>query len=676
MIALLVIAFLALPLIVFRGRSLQRYLAFEVAMYAFAFVLWKLWNGPVGSAELGAGRATEFFSALRSPLSALNRVPDDAYFALIAFAVAKLAAFSVALANAAEVRWSATRAMALAAIVYAFVIPAQMRHVPDGDEPFYLLITESLVKDHDRDLANQYRDLAHSETHRRDLVPQLDDPTGPHGEQYSRHEPFLPILLIPGYLIAGLPGALATIALFGVLLVRQTIRMAEDEGIDDGTIRVLFPFFAFAPPIVFYVARIWPEVPGALAFVEAVRGVRQRRMKRALPAMLFLGLLKVRFVLIDIVFVALWGAGALAGGFSTRQRGRRPIQLALIVAIPLLILAVITGTALNGHSLTELQPYSLIQHEVGFFGLLLDGMSGLLFQAPFYLLGIFALLYWRSMPPSFRIGIIAALPYVISLVPRAEWHGGWSPPLRYIVVFMPVLFLGAAALWSAGISPSKGVAERVRNAPALLALAALWTLGLTIHGLAFPWRLFHIESGENFAGEWLSTLYQADFSRLFPSFIRVNAAALIASIAFVAALLILRFVRVPQMLIAPLLAIALVVGFGYALRPAGIIEFEDAHVIHHGGELYPEMYTVARFFHRSGWTLKAGESMSFLARAGTSRLEYAAGSPARIDIDGREYKLPATRQEHLSETVYLTHTGRVTLRCVDGSVSLDRMRHE
>ncbi|HEX3109657.1 MAG TPA: hypothetical protein VHU41_11240, partial [Thermoanaerobaculia bacterium] len=102
----------------------------------------------------------------------------------------------------------------------------------------------------------------------------------------------------------------------------------------------------------------------------------------------------------------------------------------------------------------------------------------------------------------------------------------------------------------------------------------------------------------------------------------------------------------------------------------------DAHVIHNGGSLYPPLYTVERFFHRSGWTLNAGESMSFLARAGTSRLEYAAGSPSRIELDGREYKLPGTRQEHLSETVYLTHTGRVTLRCLDGSASFDRMRHE
>jgi hypothetical protein len=621
-IALLVAAFLALPLIVFRGRSLARYLTFEVATYAIGWILWRLLQ------------------------------PDDAYFAIVTFAVLKLAAFSIALATAKDVRWSAARAMAIAAIVYAFVIPAQMRHVPDGDEPFYLLITESLVKDHDRDLSNQYRDLAHSSAGRTDLTPQIGDPRGPHGEQFSRLEPFLPIVLIPGYKLGGLAGALATIALLGVLLVRQTVRLLEDEGIDDATIRALFPFFAFAPPIVFYAARIWPEVPGALAFVEAVRGVRQRRIKRAIPAMLFLGLLKVRFVLIDLFLVLQWPSR------------KRSTHLILVALIPLMLLAIITGSALNGHSLKELHAPNIIQYEVGFFGLFLDGMSGLLFQAPFYLLGVFALLHWRSMPRSFRIGIIASLPYIVSLVPRAEWHGGWSPPLRYITVFMPILFLGCAAIWK-------------RSQPvAFVVVAVLWSIGLTIHGLAFPWRLFHIESGENYAGEWLSSLYHSDFSRLFPSFIRINHAALAASIAFVAVLVLLRFVRLPQVLIAPLLAIAMLAGFRYAMQPADKIEFEDAHVIHNGGALYPEMYTVERFFHRSGWTLKAGESMSFLARAGTSRLEYAAATPARIELDGREYRLPATRQEHLSETVYLTRTGRVTLRCLDGSASFDRMRHE
>jgi hypothetical protein len=625
-------ASLTLALIVLRGTSLLRYVVFDALTYPLALVVWRLWQ------------------------------PDDAPLALIAFAVAKLAAFSVALANAEHVRWSATRAAALAAVVFGFVIVTQMATPPDGDEPFYLLITESIVHDHDLDLSNQYRDLAHSATQRPDLQPELGDPVGKRGEQYSRHEPFLPLLLVPGYIAAGLPGALATIALFGVLLVRQTIRLCEDEGIDDATIRAFFPLFAFAPPVIFYSARIWPEVPGALAFVEALRGVRQHRAKRAVPALLVLGLLKIRFGLVCLPLVVVM-LHDYSRQVRTILRSRYAI-LAAILAVPLVVVFLITGNALNVHSLTELQPYSVIQYEVGTFGLLLDGMSGLLFQAPFYLLGVFALLYWRSAPAAFRIGAFAALPYVVSLVPRSEWHGGWSPPLRYITVFMPLLFLGACF-----------VAQRVRTA-AFVAPAALWTLGLTAHGLAFPWRLFHIESGENYAGEWLSALYAADFSRLFPSFVRINDAALVASIAFLAVLLVVRFVRVPQYVVAPLLAVAVIAGFNAARQPAATIEFEDAHVIHEGGELYPDVYTVARFMYRSGWRIRHGEAVSFLARAGASRIEYAAASPVVISLDGRTYKLPGTRREHLSATVYLTRSGRVTLRCVDGSVNLDRMRHE
>src|SRR5437762_10489245 len=224
-IALLVAGFFAIALVAFHGRTLRRYLAFEIVGYAFAFVVWRLVK------------------------------PDDAYFAIIASAVLKLAAFSTVLARGENVKFSATRAAVIAAIVYAFVIPTQMRTPIDGDEPFYLLVTESLVHDHDLDLRNQYATLEKSATGRTDLIPQPGDPVGRHGEQYSRHEPFLPLLLIPGYAIAKLAGALATIALFGVLLVRSTIRLMEDEGVEARVIRAMFPLFAFAPPIIFYAAR-------------------------------------------------------------------------------------------------------------------------------------------------------------------------------------------------------------------------------------------------------------------------------------------------------------------------------------------------------------------------------------------------------------------------------------
>lgn len=607
--------FLVLPLIVFRGRTLRRWLAFEVLTWLFA--------------------------AAVAP-----QVTIDPYLAVVLFFTAKLAAFAVVLASAREVRWSANRAAAVAGLVYALMIPAMLRTPIDGDEPYYVLITDSLLRDHDLDLRNQYRDAARI-TGRADLVPQPDDPTGPRGEQFSRHEPFLPLLMIPGYAAAGLLGALATIALFGVLLTRSTIRMLEDEGIPDDVARAVFPFFALAPPVIFYAARVWPEVPGAWLFVEALRGVRQRRMQRWLPALFALVLLKLRFVLI--------GAPLAAAAF---RRRRSALVLLLLVALPAAIVWWISGSVTNVHRWRELLPYTPDRYAIGLAGLLVDGAAGIAFQAPFYLLGIAALTRWRRAPEGFRLGILASLLYILYLVPRSEWHGGWSPPLRYIVFLMPILALGAASIW-----------ERVPRG--VIAIVAAWTVGLVAHGVAYPYRLFHIANGENAVGEWLSTRWHSDFSRLFPSFIRINEAGWIG-VAVLIVVLAVRFrSRVEWEAALATLLIALFFHFGR--QPAARVEFEDAHVIHRGGELYPEEYTVARFNYRGGWLVREGDSLSFLARAGNHEIEVRAPEGAALELAGRRYDIEPTGEGYVSRIVTVPAAGRVELRCIAGGAILDRM---
>ncbi len=625
----------ALPLIVLRGRSLLRCFAVQATLYLLAAILWR------------------------------QMIAFDAYLGAVALLVAQLAVFSLFLANSDEVRWSANRAAVIALLVYALMIPAMLRTPIDGDEPFYILITESIVHDGDLDLANQYRDLAHSATGRTDLRPQLGDPTGPRGEKYSRHEPFLPLLLVPGYLLGRLTGALATIALFGALLIRSTVRLFEDEGIDDATTRAVFPLFAFGPPVIFYAARIWPEVPAAFFFVEALRGVRARRGQRWMPAVLLLSLIKLRFLLVALPLVA----SALKSE-SRKQKAEinwRSISafcfLLSALLIPLIVVYFTAGSSV--HSWRELLPAMTPRfYTTGFFGLILDGAAGILFQAPFYILGVLALARWRDMPAAYRLGMLASLLYVATLIPRAEWHGGWSPPLRYIVFLMPILALGAAAMW-----------DRVSGA--VIALIALWTAGLIVHGTAFPWRLFHIANGENAAGEALSRIYHSDFSRLFPSFIRVNDAAWVASALFVVLLLLFALrdsgfgIRDSGWQIVGISAVAALLAFGFVVgqRPGRVVEFEDAHVIHRGGTLYPPEYTVARFLYRGGWIVRPGDSLSFLARGGPAQLEYSASAPALIDIAGRAYQLDRTGVTAID----IPGDGRVVLRCVSGTVNLDRL---
>src|SRR5258708_3811624 len=176
-----IVAALAIPLIALRERPLRRCLGCEIgAVLVFAGLI-------------AAGRVL--------------RIEIDHYLMLVAIGTILVSIPLGFVALADEVRWSANSAFVIAAIGYAVMIPTQLRTPIDGDEPYYMLMTESLVRDHDLDLANQYRDLAHSDIGRLDLVPQPGDPRGPHGEQYSRHEPFLPILLTPGYAVGGLPGA-------------------------------------------------------------------------------------------------------------------------------------------------------------------------------------------------------------------------------------------------------------------------------------------------------------------------------------------------------------------------------------------------------------------------------------------------------------------------------------
>jgi hypothetical protein len=624
---LIILALLALPLVVLRRRTLVAYYATDLVTWLFAWLL-------------------------------RVRFPDiDPYFGFVALAVLKLATFSLFLARGRDVRWSANRAAVLAAMVYAAAIPSMTRLPVDGDEPFYLLVTESIVHDGDLDLANQYQTLDQSATRRTDLEPQLGDPAGKHGQQYSRHEPFLPLLMAPGYLIGKLPGAIAIVALFGVLLARSTVRWMEDEGISEAAARAVFPFFAFGPPILFYATRIWPEVPAAFCYVETLRGLRNQRAQRWLPAMIALVLLKLRFVLLA------GGAVAASATVFGARSGRRSTRIAIVLAIlavPLLIAYLATGNALLAHRWRELIPSG--NYARGLAGLLADGMSGIAFRAPFYLVGIFAITRWRTMPPGFRDGILASLLYILYLVPRAEWFGGWAPPLRYVVFLMPVLALGAAAVWD-------------RVSPGAIALIAAWTTGLAIYGLSHPWRLFHISNGENAIGEWFSAKYHADFSRLFPSFIRMNEAAWIG-VAVVIAIVLLVIPRRRIDLAIPLFALALGLGFRSALQPASHIEFEDAHVMHQGGDLYPPFYTVIRVAYRGGWVLEGNDALSFLAYEGSWRLDYISGPGATIELAGRAYQLPPTDRYASIRVVVPPQSGRVTLRCLAGSVNVDRMVHE
>ena len=103
---------------------------------------------------------------------------------------------------------------------------------------------------------------------------------------------------------------------------------------------------------------------------------------------------------------------------ATVRRRKHAIVAALAIAIPLAVVWLVSGSATNVHSLSELLPGNPRAYFHGLFGLILDGAAGITFQAPFYLLALFAITFWRIQSASVRllalsVGQFLCVPYML-----------------------------------------------------------------------------------------------------------------------------------------------------------------------------------------------------------------------------------------------------------------------
>ena len=80
-----------------------------------------------------------------------------------------------------------------------------------GDEPHYLIITESLLRDGDLQIDNNHQQRDYRSFYPRELRPDYMQ-RGQNGAIYSIHAPGLPALLMPVYAAAGYRGAVVMIS--------------------------------------------------------------------------------------------------------------------------------------------------------------------------------------------------------------------------------------------------------------------------------------------------------------------------------------------------------------------------------------------------------------------------------------------------------------------------------
>jgi hypothetical protein len=507
-------------------------------------------------------------------------------------------------------------------LAYVAILPwSTAQRPPDGDEPYYLLVTHSLAHDLDADLANQY---AHGDSLAfmpRRLQPQPGDPVGPHGERYSRHNVLLPLLLALPYRLAGARGAFLTMAALTAALCWQTLRLMRDRfpRSPDGAL-LAWSLLAFTPPLLLYSHQVWVEVPAALlvgAALDAMSRPPSRRTRLAFwSSVVALPLLKLRFAVLAPLL-------ALLGWWRGERRARVLVGAALglggLLAAILLFNELRFGSALKTYGLDQLLPdagAAVVLARV--LGLFFDVAFGLFAVAPLWALLLPASLHaLRARERLLAEVALLAAPYALLVAFRREWYGGWSPPFRYGLAMLPVLALLLAPLL-----------ERRGRGGARLAVGALGgaTAALALLWLAVPGWTYDLADGSTLLLHALGAELRLDVARLFPSAVRLRDASWWwppLALALVSALWwwprrahhgLLR-AGVALAILAPAAAVA-----AAATLPTRVIEPEDGQVRTVGGSLYPPRWTFDRLRFHGGWQLVSRTRLEAPVVPGGSRV--------------------------------------------------------
>lgn len=356
-----------------------------------------------------------------------------------------------------------------------------------GDEPHYLIISESLIRDGDLDIENNHRQGDYRSFFRGELRPDYMQ-RGLKGVLYSIHAPGLPVALIPAYLAGGYRGAVAFVAVLAALTALAVFDLAV---VLAGPLAGVLTWAAvcLTVPFVPHSWSIFPEMPGALLVAWAALWLMHdqvetsaRRWALRGVALALLPWLHTKF----IVFLAIFSLGL---GLRMLRQFPRLVALAMPIAASS-ALWLYSFYAMYGKFDPE-APYgayssvfvltSNIPH--GLLGLFLDQKFGLLVYSPIYMLALVGA--WIGVREArWRYGSIVLLATVAAFVGSTArlymFWGGSSAPARFFVPVLPCL----APFVALAVAQARSTASR--------AVIGSWLaagVGIAALGIAVPERL-------------------------------------------------------------------------------------------------------------------------------------------------------------------------------------------
>ena len=404
--------------------------------------------------------------------------------------------------------------------------------LPGGDEPHYLVITQSLLLDGDLRIENNHDRGDYRIYKDQPLKPDFIQ-RGKDGEIYPMHSPGVSVLVLPAFAAAGYRGAVAaaiTMTAAASALSWQAAWLL--------TASISAAWFAWAAvflttPLFFHGFTIYPDGVGALFTAAGLWLLLMLEMRKPAAtwqvalsgvALSILPWLHARFALV---------AGALGVAIVLRLWDAR--RGAAFLAAPVVVAAgwftyfyVIWGTpnpsAPQGRDLM----LTIDQMRQGGVGLLFDQQFGFVAHAPVYLLAATGFILLARRHPRLSIELaLASVPYVVITASFAAWSGGVSAPARYLAALVPVAVVPIAWWWrEQGTAPARAFAL----------LLLLLSVGLIVPKLVVEHGLlaYNDQEGYDFLLDWMGQ--SVDLAAGFPSVFRdAPSSALIDATVWLAA---------------------------------------------------------------------------------------------------------------------------------------------
>src|SRR6266566_5595807 len=389
---------------------------------------------------------------------------------------------------------------------------------PSGDEPHYLVISQTLLKYHSLDVMLDYTNGDYHVFYPYTIDPHLS--YGAHGQLMPLHSIGAPILWLLPFYVLGRLGAVFFISLLSILIIVNIYKLLITMNIGATYAFVVSMAYAIASPVYLYSHLTFIEPVGALICIYVLRKIlqKERTLTEVIVSSLLLSILPwvhIRFAYFELVlFFAL-----LFRIYEQNQLKHFKYYACLLLPVTISFLAYeiytysFWGTLNPGAiEMNDIHHNSSPFAAAPFYamlGIFLDQQYGFLINFPIFILlfpGIFLAIKNHCTRYNLLM-LILTVPYILLFASINNWTGGWSPPARLIFVLLPLYsFYLAYAL------------EQINTLFSRLVIAATMLYGLTYNLLSLspPLNSFNAPTGYNRTIIHLQ-LFNYRLTDLFPS---------------------------------------------------------------------------------------------------------------------------------------------------------------